>query len=170
MPWEIICKWALCFSDDSSFHREDPDLKWKSSQSFLVLGREGHFDQGQKQSQISGLGPLYPSAAKQLLTRSPCSPDCYVSVCVVSGKSLVQINVQIWQGKCTSRTSTVWAHSASSTLGSCPTPSWLMSSMRNSRWVFGFPLWLLGGTPGWAKENFNTNITIIKLTRWLTLS
>lgn len=91
-------------------------------------------------------------------------------VCVVSGKSLAQINVQIWQGKCTSRTSTVWARSASSTLGSCPTPSWLMSSMRNSRWVFGFPLWLLGGTTGWAKESFNNKITIIKLNRWLTLS
>lgn len=36
--------------------------------------------------------------------------------------------------------------------------------------VSGFPLWLLGGMHGWAKEGFSTKITIIILTRWMALS
>lgn len=31
-----FCKWALCLSNYSCFGREDPDLTWKSSRSFLV--------------------------------------------------------------------------------------------------------------------------------------
>lgn len=53
---------------------------------------------------------------------------------IVSDKSLFLTNVRIWQGKFTSRTSTVWGRSASCTSGNCPTLSSLMSSTRNSRW------------------------------------
>lgn len=90
------------------------------------------------------------------LQRHLCFPICFFSSCkrvlrveywpptalihpyccfhIVSDKSLFLTNVQIWQEKFTSRTSTVWGHSASCTSGNCPTLSSLMSSTRNSRW------------------------------------
>lgn len=67
---------------------------------------------------------------------APVLPGCYVSFCVVSGRSLALINVQTWQGKFTFRTFTVWGHSASCISGSCQTRSSLMSSTRNLRWAF----------------------------------